>query len=226
MVKPGSQSSALVEYVDFLPTFVEVAGGKPNPRLDGKSLLPVLLDQTDQHKSHVFGIMTTRGIINGSDVYPIRTVRDDRYRLIWNLNPSATFTNALTKSPMFESMNQLALSGDPTAKWVVANYQHRPEWELYDCQQDPLEMKNLADDPRYESVRNRLQQKLDAWMKSQGDRGIQTEIDAALRLQKNSGKSREQALQAWKRQHDKASKRPDTKERQKKRGGKNRSPNK
>ncbi len=66
-VKAGSVSDAMVEYVDITPTFVEAAGGKGLPELDGKSFLPVLLGETDRHKDLVFGIHTTRGIINGSE---------------------------------------------------------------------------------------------------------------------------------------------------------------
>ena len=40
-IQPGSVNPAMIEYVDILPTFVEVAGGTPDPVLDGKSLLPV-----------------------------------------------------------------------------------------------------------------------------------------------------------------------------------------
>ena len=37
-VKPGSVSNALVEYVDVAPTFVQAAGGTPDPVLDGPEL--------------------------------------------------------------------------------------------------------------------------------------------------------------------------------------------
>ncbi|GIT30082.1 MAG: hypothetical protein Ct9H300mP1_21280 [Planctomycetaceae bacterium] len=41
------------------------------------SFLPVLQGKRI-HKQHVFGLMTTRGILNGSDHYGIRSVRSDR----------------------------------------------------------------------------------------------------------------------------------------------------
>ena len=78
--------------------------------------------------------MTTRGIINGSSNYPIRTIRDDRYRLIWNLNSQAKFTNACTKSSYFQSMVAAAEGGDERAGELVAQYHYRPEFELFDCE--------------------------------------------------------------------------------------------
>lgn len=196
-VKPNSRSKALVEYVDFAPTLVEAAGGKINSKLEGKSLLPVLKGKTDQHKSHVFGIMTTRGIINGSSVYPIRTVRNDRYRLIWNLNHTEKFTNACTQSEHFRSVVAAAKKGDRHAEQVVQRYHFRPEFELYDCHADPLEQINLAADPGYAKIKDDLKGHLDQWMSSQGDQGIETEIEAILHLRKNSKKSREQVFKEW-----------------------------
>lgn len=196
-VKPGSETEAMVEYCDVTPTFVEAAGGTPSPVLDGKSFLQVLLGKTDHHKDATFGLMTTRGIIDGNDCYPIRSVRDDKYRLIWNLNSGETFRNTCTTSREFQSMLEAAAAGDERAKWVTENYQHRPEFQLYDVAADPMEMNNLAGDPQYRTVVAQLKSKLDAWMKSQGDLGIETEMDAlkhqtrALKEQTPAKKKRE-----------------------------------
>lgn len=177
-VKPHSVTDAMVEYCDVTPTFVQAAGGTPDPVLDGGSFLPVLLGTTDHHKDYAYGIMTTRGIINGTECYPIRSVRSDRYHLIWNLNSDATFQNACTKSSEFQSMLEAAEAGDQRAKLATQRYQHRPEFELYDVAADPLQMNNLASDERHHPIVEQLKAKLDAWMLSQGDLGIETEMDA------------------------------------------------
>ena len=196
-VKAGAVTDALVEYTDVTPTFVDAAGGTPDPVLDGKSFLPVLTGNADRHKELTYGIMTTRGIINGSDAYGIRTVRGLRYRLIWNLHHETKFTNACTESEYFQSMVAAADAGDAKARQLVDKYHFRPEFELYDCDADPLEMQNLADDPQYAKVVKRLKTGLDEWMASQGDRGVETELDALLHQGKYKGMTREQALDAW-----------------------------
>ena len=177
-VKPGTETDAMVEYCDVTPTFVEVAGGTPAPVLDGKSFLPVLLGKTDHHKDATFGIMTTRGIINGNDCYPIRSIRDHKYRLIWNLNSDEPFQNACTASKEFQSMLEAAAAGNERAKWATNHYRNRPEFQLYDVVADPMEMNNLAADPKYRDTIANLKSKLDAWMQDQGDLGVQTELDA------------------------------------------------
>ena len=188
-VKPASKTDAMVEYVDVTPTFIDAAGGAVVDGLDGKSFLPVLTGKTDSHKKHVYGIMTTRGIIAGSDAYAIRSVRSERYKLILNLNHETKFTNACSKSSEFMSMVEKAEAGDAVAKRLVKAYQHRPAVELFDIQSDPLEMKNIADEPTSAPIISELRTKLEAWMKDQGDEGVATEMRAKER--QNGGKKKE-----------------------------------
>jgi len=180
-VKAGSVTDAMVEYVDVTPTFIDAAGGKPVAPVDGRSFLPVLLGKADRHKKQVFGIMTTRGINNGTDAYAIRSVREERFKLILNLNHESKFINACTKMPLFQSMVAKVATGDATAKRLVNAYHHRPAVELYDLEKDPLEMNNLAGQAGTETHVKRLRSKLEAWMKAQGDKGVETEMKAGER---------------------------------------------
>ncbi len=196
-VKPNSINDALVEYVDITPTFIEAAGGKPTSVLEGKSLIPLLTGKATQHKEYVYGLMTTRGINDGSSHFAIRTVRDKKYRFIWNLNYKTKFTNACTASTYFQSMVTSAQAGNAKAKELVDKYHFRPEFELYDCEADPLEMTNLAEIPRYKEVVQRLNNKLQSWMKQQGDKGKETELDAILHQKRYRGLSKEEALKRF-----------------------------
>ena len=196
-VKPATVTTAMVEYVDVLPTFVEAAGENPAAALDGQSLLPVLTGRSNRHKNYTYGLMTTRGIINGTSSFPIRTIRDKQYRLIWNLNSQVKFTNACTRSAHFQSMVAAADAGDVTAKRLVAKYHFRPEFELFDCDADPLEMTNLAESNEHKKTLSRLKSQLQEWMTSQGDRGIETELDALLHQGKYKGMTRREAVEAW-----------------------------
>jgi uncharacterized sulfatase len=185
-VKPGSVSDALVEYVDVVPTFLEAAGIERPAILDGRSFVPVLSGAATTHKPHVFGLQTTRGIINGPDYFGIRSVRDARYRYIRNLTPDATFSNAATKDPTFKTWEKMAAAGDQRAQTLVHDYQHRPAEELYDCEADPWNRHNLATDPKYAGQLAALRAQLDGWMKQQGDEGQATEMKALERMSKNA----------------------------------------
>ncbi len=192
-VPPGTVSDALVEYVDVVPTFLEVAGLARPDILDGRSFLPVLTGAATTHKTHVFGLQTTRGIINGSDHYGIRSVRDSRYRYIRNLTPEVAFQNAATADPVFRSWQRLAASGDAHAAALVHDYQHRPAEELYDTQTDPWNRRNLIADPALATVRDRLRTELDTWMRQQGDEGQATEMKALERMPRGGKGSGENA---------------------------------
>ncbi|ARN57448.1 sulfatase [Sedimentisphaera salicampi] len=191
-VNQGSESDAIVEYVDVTPTFIEAAGGKMPEILDGKSMLGLLTGKTDKHKEYTFGLQTTRGIYYSKEPYPIRSVRDNRYRLIWNLMPDNEFQNMLTERPYpeFKSMMELAEKGDKHAQHFTHKYQHRPEFELYDVKADPANINNLADNPGYEDTFKRLKARLDEWMAQQGDKGIETELNAKKRQWKNVRKQK------------------------------------
>lgn len=183
VVEAGAVTDAMVEYVDVLPTFVDVAGGTPADNLDGRSFLPVLTGDADTHKDVVYGIQTTRGTNDAPPFFGIRSVRDDRYKLIVNLTPEVTLTNACTTSPEFRSWVAKATAGDADAADKVRRYQHRPAVELYDLTADPYEWHNLAAAPEHAATVARLQAALEAWMASQGDLGQATEM-AALEHQR------------------------------------------
>jgi N-sulfoglucosamine sulfohydrolase len=187
-IAAGSTSHAMVEYVDVLPTFLNAAGLERPEVLDGRSFLPVLTGKATKHKEFVFGLMTTRGINNGSDHFGIRSVRSDKYKYIVNLTPEVTFKNACVKLPSFVSWKKKAAAGDAAAVEVVRRYEHRPAEELYDVTQDTLEWTNLADDPKLAEAKAELKNQLAMWMKAQGDQGAQTEMEAKEHQGRNRNK--------------------------------------
>ncbi len=174
----GAESDAMVEYVDIVPTFVEAAGGTPADILDGRSMLDVFAGKTDKHKEYVFGLQTTRGIYNGPRDYPIRSVRSDEYKLIWNIDPEAKFRNTAVNTDWFKSWERKADKGDVHAKAMLERFFTRPEFELYDVVNDPYNMTNLAGQVKYSEVQAKLKRQLDKWMASQGDSGMGTEMAA------------------------------------------------
>ncbi|MFT6861992.1 MAG: N-sulfoglucosamine sulfohydrolase [Akkermansiaceae bacterium] len=188
-IKPGSVNPAMIQYLDLLPTFIEAAGGTPPSDLRGKSLLPVFAGK-QSHKKYVHGIMTTKGINDGSEHYGIRSIRSEKYKLIWNLTPEVKFQNACTTAPEFQSWLALAATGDADALAKTRRYQHRPEFELFDIQKDPLELSNLADDPKRADLKKDLHQRLQKWMKSCGDQGQATELKAREHMTGNRRKKK------------------------------------
>lgn len=183
-VRSDSRSDALIEYVDVVPTILDAAGVPAPDVLDGRSFLPVLTGAAAAHKTHVYGLQTTRGISNGSDHFGIRSVRDARYRYIRNLTQDATFRNVATEDATFKTWERMAAAGDPHAQRLVHDYQHRPAEELYDCEADPWNRANLIGEESLAAVREELRGRLDTWMKEQWDEGQATEMRALERMPK------------------------------------------
>lgn len=190
-VAAGSSTDAMVEYVDITPTFLDAAGVGIPEILDGRSFLPVLTGEADTHKEFTYGLHTTRGIINGSEAFGIRSIGTATHRYILNLHPETTFTNAVTgkyEAGWWASWTDKAKSGDDHAAAMVRHYQHRPAEELYDIVKDPHCTRNLIDDPALAATRKDLRQRLEKWMESQGDKGDETERLALTRMPRHQEK--------------------------------------
>lgn len=188
-IKPGTRNNVLLQYADVTPTLIEIAGGNPNvintgnkdafgnTGFDGKSFDLVLNGDTEPMRKYVYGVHTTRGIIKGSDCYPIRSIRNIKYLYIQNLNHKAVFENILTGSPLFKSWVEM----NPTR---ATAYQKRPAEELYDIQTDPYCLTNLASEKNFYTIKKDMQIELSKFMKQQGDKGIETEMKAFSRQPK------------------------------------------
>lgn len=185
-VPDSSRNSALTQYVDVVPTLLEIAGINPQSintgvtdvngeeGLDGKSFRQVLSGEKKDFRDYVYGVQTTHGIINGSDSYPVRSVRDKEYLFIRNLNYKENFSNVETRNKVFKSW----LEKD---KERAQLYTTRPAIELYNIKEDPYQLHNLAGDKKYRQVVERMDEALDNFMKQQGDEGLATEARAETR---------------------------------------------
>ncbi len=176
-VTPGSTRDAMIGLADLLPTLIEAAGGEPPEGIDGRSFLGVLTGKIEEHRSVVFGTHT--GNDNGgpgiANHCPARTIRSATYRYIVNLSPETTFTTHITGCktgphylPHWDSWVAKAKT-DQNAERIVQAYQHRPREELFDIENDPHEMNNLAGKAEYASAKLRLRRQLAEWCRQQGD---------------------------------------------------------
>ncbi|WP_165253262.1 sulfatase family protein [Paludisphaera soli] len=176
-IAPGSKTDAMASWIDLLPTCLEIAGAKPPEDLSGRSLLSVLTGTTDRHRDEVY--LTHSGDLP-MNRYPLRAVRTRDWKYIRNLDPDAEHHTHIDKGVagdgrvLWDSWVAKAET-DPAAAATVAHYLRRPAEELYDLNADPAELRNLADAPEHAATRAELRAKLDRWMESQGDRGLETE---------------------------------------------------
>jgi uncharacterized sulfatase len=207
-IQPNSRNNVLAQYVDIVPTLLEAAGVNPEKinvgikdsnggkGFDGKSFYKTLTGESSQHREYVYGIHTTRGIYSGSQCYPIRSVRNKKYKYILNLNSSSEFSNMITvKKGGYYQVWLEETKDDEERHNYVTKYVKRPKEELYNIIDDPYELNNLSELPNLEKVKKELRKELLAWMSQQEDKGIETELNALNRQpsrKNNSWKGLEQ----------------------------------
>lgn len=170
-IKAGTRTDAMVSWIDIFPTLIDISGGAVPKNLDGRSFASVLRGKADSHRKRIFATHSGDRMMN---VYLSRSVRTDRYKLIWNPHPEFAFTTHIdlllreTSGDYFKQWTELAKTDKHAAK-VVASHHGRPEYELFDLSNDPHEQRNLAGRPGLEEVRRDLLGELKAWMKQQND---------------------------------------------------------
>jgi len=156
----GVTNSAMVNWVDIVPTVLDWAGVKPAQPLPGRSLLPILDKAAPEGWDQVFASHVFHEVTN---YYPMRVVRTRKYKLILNLAHGLEFPFA---SDLLASRTWQAVLDGKVQKLGVrdrATYLNRPAEELYDIEADPLETRNLAGDAKYAEVLSDLRGRLKTW---------------------------------------------------------------
>ncbi|KAI1337218.1 alkaline-phosphatase-like protein [Xylariaceae sp. FL0016] len=173
---PGRQADILnlnmVSWTDMLPTFLDWAGypgrqpAEGQPRL-GRSILPIV-DQASAEPGwdRVFGSHTFHEITN---YWPTRYLRDRRLKyhrnVCWRLD--FPFAMDLYASLSFEGMRNAAPAMVGQRK--LKDYIFRPAEELYDLENDPAEVKNLAGEEAWQGKLKEMRSALEEWQTATQD---------------------------------------------------------
>ena len=163
-----------VSLTDLAPTFLEAAGVKIPDVMSGRSLYTYLKTGVSDKRDHViFGRErhTLSQKYPSKEGYPSRGIRTDKYLLIKNYKPDLWPAGVPTNSTRGVDFSDCDFG--PTKQFILKNrddsniqkfydicFAKRPKFELYDLEKDPDQLKNLAYDEEYESIRKELYSKL------------------------------------------------------------------
>ena len=170
-VKGNQVSDQLISTIDLLPTVLSVVGLPVPDHLPGKSLLPSFMSESGSSDHHKFIFAGGAGSASFF-TYPRRSVRDKRFKLINNLMHERENPKYLIYAYTMYGTGTLpeeVAAAPPHIQKVYETWSNPPEFELYDLDADPLEFKNLSDDPAYVQELNRLKNVLHVWQEETYD---------------------------------------------------------
>ncbi|KAL3432336.1 alkaline-phosphatase-like protein [Aspergillus tetrazonus] len=146
-IAPGSVCDDIICNVDFAPMFLDLAGLRIPTYMQGLSFRALLQQKipVDWQQVAYHRYWMHRDIIH--EAYAHYGVRDQRYKLIYWYN------------------EDFGLEG------TRRGGQER-EWELFDCEKDPLELFNCYNDPEYADVVARMTRLLEEKMEEIGDERV------------------------------------------------------
>ena len=181
--QPGRVVDDYVSFIDFAPTFIEVAGLKwedtgmaPTP---GRSLAGIFKSGHESgtvHRSHVIFGKERHDVGRPDDQgYPIRGIIREGYLYLENFepsrwpvgNPETGYLNT-DGSPTKTLILEMRRQGEDENLWDL-NFGKRPGEELYHIAEDPMCMNNLAGDEALHTLKTELRELLFKELREQDD---------------------------------------------------------
>lgn len=166
IAKPGIPTSSLVSAIDIAPTFLSLAGVEVAPTMQGLSFAPILKDPAATTRSHAFSEHNWHDYEAHG-----RAIRSEGFLYLRNHRPQFPWQGPAdaVASPSFQQLRTVRDAKQLTAEQADVFLAPRPIEELYQTSSDPLQMRNLANDPDYISTKERLAKLLDQWSKDTHD---------------------------------------------------------
>lgn len=165
---PGSRTDAFVQFVDFAPTVLNLAGISVPKQMDGRPFLgrDITRDSLKQRNT-AFGYAD-----RFDEKYDmVRSLRQDRYKYIRNYQPfnvDGLYNFYRYKMLAYREWKNLWEAGKLDSIQEQFFLPRTPE-ALYDLENDPDEVYNLVGDPSYRKVLEELRSKIKKQVKSMPD---------------------------------------------------------
>jgi uncharacterized sulfatase len=170
---PGTTSDRIVVFADFGPTVLSLAGLPVPQGIHGRAFLGL---QAGEPRTFAVGVRD-----RVDEVYEMsRTIRDGRYRYIRNFMPHRPVMQHSDFSEITNTrkeLRRLATEGKLTGDAKRMMSSTKPAEELYDTDNDPHEVRNLAGQPEHAERLKRMRAQLFAWMILRRDTGLLPETD-------------------------------------------------
>jgi arylsulfatase A-like enzyme len=172
--KTGLKVDRLISFVDLAPTLLSITGITIPDYMQGSAFLG---RQKTIDPEYAF-------MFNGRRYDLSRAVRSKNFRYIMNYMPYRSHghhSEYIMRAPSALSWEEAYLNGECNETQSVF-WNLKPVEELYETENDPWEVNNLANDPAYRDVLERMRVANSEWVRQIYDTGFIPEADLVNRL--------------------------------------------
>lgn len=157
----GTVNDDLINGVDFAPTVLSLAGVPIPAHMQGQAFLG-----NQKAKASRKYVLAARDRMDTEDDR-VRMARDKRYRYLYNYMPEKPYYQNLTYRLNVPMMKEILKLRDERKLDSVrmAWFKTKPSEELYDVQNDPNELHNLVNNPKYKNKLEELRTAFQNWTK-------------------------------------------------------------
>nr|WP_319570045.1 sulfatase [uncultured Draconibacterium sp.] len=169
---PGDAVNRNISFVDLAPTLLSIIGQEKPDYMQGNAFLGNAVEPEPEY------IHMTRSRMD-ERIDMSRAVRDKKYRYIRNYMPFRIYLQHLAflfNARSAQSWEDYYLAGKCNDLQSMA-FQTKPVEELYDTENDPNELNNLANIPAYKEVLERMRKENYRWMKEIRDVALIPELE-------------------------------------------------
>lgn len=170
----GTRNDELVSFIDLAPTALSLAGIQPPGYMNGKAFLGKYKRETAAKYVHAAADRFDESYDTN------RAVRDKRYKYIkyyQTEKPMFLHVAYRDQQPIMRELYRLRDEGKLTPEQALWFRDKKPSEELFDTQNDPHEINNLADDPKYLQKLIELRAECERWITAVNDKCIGPEKD-------------------------------------------------
>ena len=167
--KPGEKIYDLVSFLDIAPTVLNLAGVSIPSYMDGKSIFG------NEKNEYIFAARDRLDSFKGKT----RAVRNKDYKFIKNYSLGIVGAQKLSFRENLMSMKELRKMYENNELNEIQKIwlELIPELQLYDLNEDPYEINNLAYDPNYKEKVLLLENVLEQWIEKNNFHGHLEEED-------------------------------------------------
>ena len=177
--RAGETDDQLVSFVDFKSTTLSLAGIRPPSYSDGRAFLGEFVETPPRNYIHA----AADRFDNEYDT--IRAVRDSRFKYLRNYNLDKPYYLPLPyreQMPIMQELLRLNEQGKLNQNQAQWFRHQKPLEELFDIENDPHELQNLAEDSAYSDKLIELRVELDSWLSGFKDLGFKPEDELIKEL--------------------------------------------